>query len=153
MIKICPIVVCPKTGIVINPLVELGLSSPTVLFSVCKEAEMVLYQLPWYSPWIRTVPRDKYMSWLWPNELVVGIGSSPFFLSPCAFLANQGRKFASWIIIHWFRGGGGVGCLTFESLSILAQEAVAFIVVLVQIYLLMMSCTCLKTIFIIQIIL
>lgn len=153
MIKICPIVVCPKTGIVINPLVELGLSSPTVLFSVCKEAEMVLYQLPWYSPWIRTVPRDKFMSWLWPNGLVVGIGSSPFVLSPCAFLANQGRKFASWIIIHWFRGGGGVGCLTFESLSILAQEAVAFIVVLVQIYLLMMSYTCLKTIFIIQIIL
>lgn len=92
MIKICPIVVCPKTGIVINPLVELGLSSPTVLFSVCKEAEMVLYQLPWYSPWIGTVPRDKYMSWLWPNGLVVGIGSSRFFLSPMCFPCQSRKK-------------------------------------------------------------
>ena len=55
---------------------------------------------------------------------------------------------ASWIIIHWFEGGDGVGCLRFESLLIFVQEVVIFIVVLgaLQVYMLMLSDSFLKTI-------
>lgn len=54
---------------------------------------------------------------------------------------------ASWIIIHWSEGGDGVGCLRFESLLIFVQEVI-FIVVLgaLQVYMLMLSDSCLKTI-------
>lgn len=74
------------------------------------------------------------------------------FLPPCAFLANQGEKTASWIIIHWFGGGDGVECLRFESVFIFVQEVVIFIVILgaLQIYMLMLNDTCLKTILLYQ---